>query len=137
MAMNSLIVWTRSMESNYTLNIYPSAQLDLDKIFAYIYKDLSNPKAAIDLIYAFREAFDNLRYFPESNPLVNNEYVKDKSLRKLLIKNYIASIVLEATKFKSLGFFMEWAIIKYSSSYCYTFFKHSIKVSKTVFLKTF
>ncbi|MBR2507097.1 MAG: hypothetical protein IKB70_09430 [Bacilli bacterium] len=44
------------MESNYTLNIYPSAQLDLDKIFAYIYKDLSNPKAAIDLIYAFREA---------------------------------------------------------------------------------
>lgn len=90
MAMNSLIVWTRSMESNYTLNIYPSAQLDLDKIFAYIYKDLSNPKAAIDLIYAFREAFDNLRYFPESNPLVYNEYVKDKSLRKLLIKNYIA-----------------------------------------------
>jgi len=38
------------MESNYTLNIYPSAQLDLDKIFAYIYNDLSNPKAAIDLI---------------------------------------------------------------------------------------
>jgi len=50
MVMNSLIVWTRSIESNYTLNVYPSAQLDLDKIFAYIYNDLSNPKAAIDLI---------------------------------------------------------------------------------------
>ena len=90
MAMNSSIAWTRSMESNYTLNIYPSAQLDLDKIFAYIYNDLSNPKAAIDLIDAFRKSFNNLRYFPESNPLVNNEYVKDKSLRKLLVKNYIA-----------------------------------------------
>lgn len=77
------------MESKYILNIYPSAQLDLDKIFAYIYNDLSNPKAAIDLIDDFRKSFNNLCYFPESNPLVNNEYVKDKSLRKLLIKNYI------------------------------------------------
>lgn len=59
------------MESNYTLNIYPSAQLDLDKIFAYIYNDLSNPKAAIDLIDAFRKSFNNLRCFPENNPLVN------------------------------------------------------------------
>ena len=90
MAMNSLIAWTRSMESNYILHIYPSAQLDFDKIFAYIYNDLSNPKAALDLIDDFRKSFNNLRYFPESNHLVNNEYVKDKSLRKLLIKNYIA-----------------------------------------------
>ena len=66
MVMNSLIAWTRSMESNYTLNIYPSAQQDLDKIFAYIYNHLSNPKAATDLIDAFRKSFKNLRYFPES-----------------------------------------------------------------------
>ena len=78
------------MESNYIVNIYPAAQLDMDRIFNYIYEDLSNPKAAIDLINSFRKSFDNLRYFPESNPLVNNEYVKDKTLRKLLVKNYIA-----------------------------------------------
>ena len=28
--------------------------------------------------------------FPESCPYINNEYVKDKSLRKLIVNNYIA-----------------------------------------------
>lgn len=78
------------MENDYRLKIYPLAQLDLDNIINYIYNDLSNPKAAIDLMNSFHKSFENLRYFPESNPLVNNEYVKDKTLRKLLVKNYIA-----------------------------------------------
>ena len=77
------------MESNYTLVIYPSAQEDMDNIFKYIYFDLANPRAAFDLINDFREACDNLCYFPEKCPLVNNEYVKDKTIRKLLVKNYI------------------------------------------------
>lgn len=78
------------MENDYSLIIYPSAQLDLDKIFNYVYHDLSNPRAAFNLIDSFRKAFNNLRLFPESHPLINNEHVKDKSLRKLLVKNYIA-----------------------------------------------
>lgn len=77
------------MESNYYLNIYPSAQLDMDKIFKYICNDLDNPRAALDLINEFRNSCNNLRFFPESCPLINNKYVKDKTLRKLLVKNYI------------------------------------------------
>ena len=89
MVMNSSITWPRNMESNYYLRIYPRAQQDLDKIFKYIYVDLANPHAAFDLIKELRESCEMLRYFPESCPLVNNEYVKDKTLRKLLVKNYI------------------------------------------------
>lgn len=78
------------MESNYRLNIYPSAQKDLASIFEYINNDLANPSAAFKLINTFRERFEDLWFFPESCPLINNEYVKDKTLRKLIVKNYIA-----------------------------------------------
>ena len=65
------------------------AQLDMKQIFDYIAIELCNPTAAIGQINDFEKAFDNVCTFPESCPYINNEYVKDKSLRKLIVNNYI------------------------------------------------
>ena len=79
------------MESKkYQLKIFPLARLDMEQIFEYIAGELCNPTAAIGQINDFEKAFENVCSFPESQPLINNEYVKDKSLRKMVVNNYIA-----------------------------------------------
>ncbi len=78
------------MENKYLLKIFPSAQADMDTIFAYIAEELKNPTAAIDQINDFEKAFENICIFPESCPEIDNDYVKDKTLRKLVVNNYIA-----------------------------------------------
>ena len=70
--------------------MFPLAQRDLEQIFEYIAVDLSNPTAAVRLIDDFEKAFENVCIFPESCPYINNEFVKDRSLRKLVVNNYIA-----------------------------------------------
>lgn len=79
------------MEKNkYQLKIFPLARRDMEQIFDYIAVELCNPSAAIRLINDFEKAFEKVCDFPESCPFINNEYVKDKSLRKLVLNNYIA-----------------------------------------------
>ena len=78
------------MDNKYELKIYPSAQVDMEQIFQYIAINLCNPTAALDQINDFEKAFEEVCAFPQSCPFVNNEYVKDKSLRKLIVNNYIA-----------------------------------------------
>lgn len=66
------------------------ARLDMEQIFDYIAVELCNPTAATGQINDFEKAFEHVCTFPESCPYINNEYVKDKSLRKLIVNNYIA-----------------------------------------------
>lgn len=78
------------MEDNYSFVISKRARTDLENIYEYISEVLLNPKAADDLIDNFFESFRNLCAFPYSYESINNEYVKDPSLRKLYANNYIA-----------------------------------------------
>ena len=78
------------MENKYPLKLFPLAAQDLEQIFNYIAVDLCSPQAALKQIDDFENAFNSVRSFPESCPLINNEYVKDKSLRKLIVNNYVA-----------------------------------------------
>ena len=78
------------MANKYNLQIFPLAQLDMEQIFEYISVELCNPTAAINQINDFEKAFNDICTFPECCPYINNEYVKDKSLRKLIVNNYIA-----------------------------------------------
>lgn len=78
------------MENNkYQLKIFPLAKIDMEQIFDYIAIELCNPTAAIGQINDFEKAFETVCSFPESHPYINNEYVKDRSLRKLIVNNYI------------------------------------------------
>ena len=78
------------MGNKFVLTIFPLAQKDMEQIFEYIAVELCNPTAAIGQLNDFEKAFDNVCVFPESCPYIRNEYVKDKSLRKLVVNNYIA-----------------------------------------------
>lgn len=49
-----------------------------------------NKESAIKLLNKINEKFDSIALFPKSAPLLNNDYVKNKNIRKLLIDNYIA-----------------------------------------------
>lgn len=75
--------------AKHKLRISPAAQADMEQIFKYISIELCNPSAADDQIDDFFKALDNTCMFPESCPYVNNEFVKDKTLRKLLVNNYL------------------------------------------------
>ena len=77
------------MQSEYALNIYPQAVKDMEGIFEYIPVTLCNPAAAAKQIRDFERALNLVRSQPESCPHVRNEYVKDKTLRKLIVNNYI------------------------------------------------
>ena len=77
------------MGNKYTLNIFPLAQNDFESIFCYIANTLMNRTAANDLINDFHDALDRVCEFPESCPLLQNEFVKDPYLRKLIVNNYI------------------------------------------------
>lgn len=77
------------MEKEYSLFIYPKAAQDMDGIFDYICNKLCNPTAAINQIDEFEQSLNLICSQPLSCPLVNNEYVKDASLRKLVVNNYI------------------------------------------------
>ena len=78
------------MANKYDLQIFPLAQLDMEQIFEYIAVELCNPTAAINQINDFEKAIECICSFPESCPFIRNEYVKDKTLRKLIVNNYIA-----------------------------------------------
>lgn len=77
------------MENRLKLKIFPAAQSDLEQIFRYISVELCNPSAAAGLIEDFEKALYNVCIFPTSCPLTDNEYIKDMTLRKLVVKNYI------------------------------------------------
>ena len=78
------------MYKKYNIIIEKYAQKDLESIYNYICNNLVNKEAAIKLLNKINEKFDSIALFPKSAPLIINNYVKNKNIRKLLIDNYIA-----------------------------------------------
>ena len=77
------------MGNKLKLQISPAAQADMEQIFEYTAFELKNLSAAVGQIADFQNALENVCSFPESCPCTRNEYVKERSLRKLIVNNYI------------------------------------------------
>ncbi len=77
------------MANEFELLISPRAAEDFESIFDYVSIELCNGTAANSLVDEFQKALERVCFMPESCPRVNNEYVNDKNLRKLLVNNYI------------------------------------------------
>ena len=77
------------MSEKYKLEIFPKAERDLEDIFEYIATELYSKEAARNLIEKFWDNLERIRIFPLSCPLTCNEAIFDKSLRKLVVSNYI------------------------------------------------
>ena len=77
------------MPNKYVLKVYPQAARDMESIFEYIAITLCNPTAAAKQVRDFEKALNIVCSQPESCALIQNEYVKDRTLRKLIVNNYI------------------------------------------------
>ncbi len=77
------------MASDYSYRFTEKAVQDFDEILRYISEDLANPIAAQNLGKKIFEKIDSVRSFPESGAPIDNEFLTDKAVRKLLADNYI------------------------------------------------
>lgn len=77
------------MASKFGYRLTKRAESDLDGIVSYIAVELANPQAASDFVDKLKDNIDEARAFPESDSLVNNEFLQVENLRKKLIGNYI------------------------------------------------
>ena len=79
----------QNMIGRYEVIIYPLAKKDIIDIYEYICYELKNVIAANKLMIKLKEKMENLRYFPLSFPVVDNEYIKYKGIRKVIVGLYI------------------------------------------------
>ena len=77
------------MESKYSYRFTKKAEQDLDEILNYISVDLVNPAAAQNLGRKIFEKIDMIRMFSDSGAPVDNEFLADKTVRKLSVDNYV------------------------------------------------
>lgn len=77
------------MASRFSFELSENARNDLDDIVSYISVSLSNPVAATHFIEEFQNAMEEVRDFPESWSLVENEFVVGLGVRKKIVSNYI------------------------------------------------
>ena len=87
------------MESEWKLKITPFARTDLEEIYQYILICLDAPQAADRLMTAFEKAFEQLQNHPFSFPRADDESLRKKGYRKLIVENYVGAYLLnEQTK---------------------------------------
>ena len=77
------------MECKYSYRFTEKAEQDFDEILRYISVDLANPIAAQNIGRKIFEQIDTVRAFPEFGTSVDNEFLADKTVRKLLVDSYI------------------------------------------------
>ena len=77
------------MEYKYSYRFTEKAEQDFDEILRYISVDLANPIAAQNLGRKMFEKIDVVRAFPDSGAPIDNEFLSDKAIKKLLVDNYI------------------------------------------------
>ena len=75
-----------------------AATKDLDDILAYLSINLANPNAAKKLYEDLFSKIDLICAFPESNEIVNNEFINRRDVRKALINNYVAYYIYDKDK---------------------------------------
>ncbi len=77
------------MDSKIKVKYSSKALDDLIVIMDYISYKLQNVKAANDLYDNIITSIDHLCLFPESCPILENDFVVRKDLRKKIVDNYV------------------------------------------------
>ena len=84
--------------NNYSIKITPKADEDLEKIYSYISRELFSRQSAENLLDKIEESIMGLREFPFSCSYVDDEFLRNKGYRKLIINNYIAFYMVDEEK---------------------------------------
>lgn len=77
------------MANNYSYYFTEKAEQDLDGILQYISQELSDPTAAKNLLKKIFAGIEALTACPQSGKLVQNELLPDKTIRRILVDNYV------------------------------------------------
>ena len=77
------------MDCKYSYKFTEKAEKDLNDVLRYISEDLSNPQAATEFGKKVFERIDNIRSFPLSGTLVENYFLSNKNIRRIVIDNYL------------------------------------------------
>lgn len=83
------------MVNNYTIKMTPKAASDLNNIYKYISEELFATSSATNILERIEKEIIRLREFPFSCNYVDDEYLKNKGYRKLIVENYIAFYLIE------------------------------------------
>ena len=87
------------MESrNYRIKFTPIASEDLEEIYRYISKELHAEGAAVNLLEKIEQSVMRLKDYPFSCNYVEDEFLKQKGYRKLIINNYIVFYLIDEEK---------------------------------------
>lgn len=74
---------------NDRVEITAAAQNDFENIYLYISETLCNKQAALRLMNLIDKSIRGLAEMPEGHPLVKDEYLRNKGIRFVSVKNYI------------------------------------------------
>jgi len=82
----------------FNLIVTSKAEEDLNQTLNYYLEILKNPNAAISLIDEIEEKFNILKYNPYISEIENDEYLKTKSIRSVLVKNTLLFYTIDEDK---------------------------------------
>jgi len=80
---------------NYELHITRTAERDLNNAADYIEFTLKNPLAADNLLDTAEEKINQLSYFPQHHPVVDDAILSSWGIRFTAIKNYLAFYIIK------------------------------------------
>lgn len=81
----------------YSIKFTVHARKDLDRIFSYIASELYAPQAANRIMKMIDQSISNLSTQPFIAPLINDEFLSKKGLRKLVAEDYIILYKVQTT----------------------------------------
>lgn len=81
----------------YIIKFTAHARKDLDRIFFYIASELYAPQAATCIMKMIDQSISNLSTQPFIAPLINDEFLSKKGLRKLVAEDYIILYKVQKT----------------------------------------
>jgi len=80
----------------YKIRITPKAYNDLDDIYAYLASESMNEEAGINLMDRIETSILRLKDFPLSGSNVNDDILKNRGYRKLIVGKYIVFYLVES-----------------------------------------
>jgi len=72
----------------YSVEITPEAEADIDEAYAYISYQLENPQAAFELTDGIYDGIEKLSTMPSRFPVWRREPLKSEGVRAFTVKNF-------------------------------------------------
>ena len=83
----------------------PDAQQQYKTCIDYVKYVLFQKKAAQNIANSFKKFLENVKEFPEMYPIMQEECLRQKKVRRALVENYVVVYEYDGSAVTVLGFF--------------------------------